>query len=68
MKNDYDKLKDLLKEFGIPYRAEEEHDSVNLEIHAKDGDGDNKNEGYTGFHTIFKFDGNGKFISVGVWE
>lgn len=57
---DREKLKNLLTEFGVGF--EEDDNCVTCETgHAKVG-------GYIGFFTVFEFDHDGNFVSIGVGE
>lgn len=59
--NDKEKLKALLKEFGIEYKTIEQ-DLIRCE------EGDKKVKGYGCFYTDFVFDNDGKFIEMGAYE
>lgn len=57
---DREKLKKLFTELGIGFTEDENR------IACEQGNG--KIKGYSGFFTDFSFDGDGKFIEMGVWE
>lgn len=74
---DYNKLKQLLSEFGIGFIEEpltetkfyQANDvkikfikTIRLEV------GNEKIDGYSGFSSEFYFDEHDKFIEVGIWE
>lgn len=65
---DIEKLKALLKEFGIEYK-ETLCTSNNEEVtEIKIGERIGNTEGYIWFFCYFIFKKDGKFDSVGVWE
>lgn len=60
---DRDKLLGLLNDFGITPKNDPDHpDWVRLE------EGHGNVTGYYDFYAIFKFDSDGEFTEVGVWE
>lgn len=63
---DKEKLENLLKEFGIGYNLNPDGNYIDHSI-VLEADYGNV-EGYPGFIAGFKFDSNGKFEYVGVWE
>jgi len=66
MKTDKDKLKEMLREFGVGFGEEDsvvyEIDSVVCEV------GNSKVEGYAGAITYFNFDKDGKFVGMDIGE
>jgi hypothetical protein len=58
---DKEKLVKLLREFGVGF-----DDSCKTEIVCEQGE--EKVEGYCGFHTAFKFHEDGSFEHMGAWE
>lgn len=62
---DKEKLIKLFDEFGIGYDVGEYNDGTQRVLLEK---GNKKVIGYSGFFTEFYFDGEGKFIEVGIWE
>ena len=64
MKNDLIKLKELLDSFGVEYDADNDSGGHYVQC----GPGGEKVDGYLGFYTFFRFDGEGKFIEMGVDE
>lgn len=62
---DKEKLIKLFDEFGIGYDVVEDNDGTQKVLLEK---GNKKVIGYNGFFTEFYFDGEGKFIEVGIWE
>jgi len=74
--DDIDKVKTLLSELGIGFemvrcqkmgeRWKATHPAHEQTITCREGM--NKVEGYCGFVVEFYFDGDGKFISMGIWE
>lgn len=58
--SDKDKLKDLLKEFGVGFKEEE--DAIVLET------GDTKVDGYAGAMAFFTFDADNKFTGIEMGE
>jgi len=78
---DYEKLKSLLKDFGVKY--EEEIDTEIIEystdkilcdkgksiiVNEMNNDYNGKVTGYSMFFTTFDFTEEGKFIQMGAWE
>ena len=76
--SDLDKLKDLLKSFGVEFTVNPRNllldyyktdtdiqDAVIITVEQEDCNGIG---GYDGFYTNFEFDKDGKFISMGAWE
>jgi hypothetical protein len=68
---DKEKLTNLLTEFGVEFKIENEDDSIEklkeyqfIECH----EGSEKVNGYYGFLTGFVFDKDGKFVEMGAWE
>lgn len=61
---DKEKLEKLFTEFGIGYI--EYSDAGRDIIHCDSGDA--RIDGYGYFYARFEFDGNGKFIAMGIWE
>lgn len=69
--SDLERLGDLLTEFGVGYRVEKGSggDSFsNYDIRIICEEGGKKVGGYSGFLCDFRFDADGKFIGMGVWE
>lgn len=73
---DFDKLKNLLDEFGLKYTVEDARvgdktvgKSLTLTV-GNDFDDNHceKIKGYSGFCTEFNFDLDDKFSHVGIWE
>lgn len=60
MKTDKEKLKKLLKDFGVGFKE----DSSDIYCEA----GDAKINGYAGFSTWFEFDKEGRFVEMGAYE
>lgn len=75
---DYERTKQFLDSLSIYYELDDNNISFGNDIYPKylndDFDAledylENSNiKGYNGFYTNFKFDENGKFLSVGAWE
>ena len=67
---DRQRLIDLLDNWGVGYRhapsldLKEEPDEGDVVIEAYLGNV----EGYSGFYTVFEFNDDGTFRSVGIWE
>src|SRR5579862_3977287 len=73
---DKDKLTALLDEWGVPYDPSPESEwipsstvqCVQLEPEYSADESEAKVVGYNGFITRFRFDVDGKFLNVGIWE
>ena len=61
---DFEKLKALFDEFGIWQVESEEEKYKAITLNTKE----TKVVGYKCFFAEFKFDTDGKFIEVGIWE
>lgn len=65
---DKEKFQQLMDSFGVPLIEENYNDSDFLNISEFNSMNCSKIDGYSGFETRFKFDKQGSFISVGLWE
>lgn len=61
---DYEKLKQLLTEFGVEF---EESEGVRSKI-ITTTEGSRKVDGYNSFYTAFEFNEDGVFLGMGAWE
>jgi hypothetical protein len=75
MPTQYEKLKDLLTEFGVGFDEKEGKDvsdendtGTNKAIVCENNSNHLKVGGYIGFSTEFVFDKDGNFISLNCWE
>lgn len=76
--SDLNSLKNLLKNFGVPFFVQHDVDSsFSLFVgddtdehgaYGNSGEDHDKVKGYPGFYTKFKFDEDGAFVYVGAWE
>ena len=66
---DIDKLKNLLIEFGLPYKKEKLDDGCTyLTLKVDYCPPDCKIDGYNGFYSSFSFNNEGNFIKVNIGE
>ena len=65
---DYEKLKNLLTEFGVKFKECSDEKYVNIVCAYPYVMKNSKISGYTGFYTKFIFNFHGKFIEMGAWE
>jgi hypothetical protein len=68
---DYDKLRALLGEWGVPYENGTEDDGKCVTVTVGDVGRIPTNEkvtGYGGFYTSFEFSEDGSFRAMGAWE
>ena len=71
---DLDKLKELLDGWGVPhklYGAGPEYicgQAIKVGGYTHQHDPRGTVTGYNGMYTLFEFDDDGKFISMGAWE
>lgn len=62
MKTDRERLIELFTDFGVGFEIREADNGIRCMY------GNDKIEGYTFFFTIFEFDADGKFVSMGAYE
>lgn len=80
--NDYDKLTELLRQFGVPYKVTVDEETDNYCVYVGDllfqlhgvnifeeykGD-EEKVKSYYGFYTYYCFDKNKQFKHIGIYE
>lgn len=71
VKSDLDRTKELLDSLGVLYACEEYSIIFGNTSRGEEFDGFpecDKVEGYNGFYTMFRFDEDGNFLTVGAWE
>ena len=65
---DKEKVERFLAEFDIPFSVEVSPEEKQQKFIIDAGSDNKKVLGYCGFFLDFCFDGEGKFLNMGVWE